>query len=674
MLSLYLILAAAVAMGASGLPTCLFPPRSRWGQAASALLMSAGGILGLSALVIAGFPAGAAGGAASVSLAWTLPWGNFALALDPLGAVFLSLIFIVPPLGSIYGLEYWRQSEHPRSGRRLALAFGVLAGAMVFVVLARDGTLFLIAWEIMALAAYFALSASDEGLPLRRAGWVYLIATHMGTLCLFAMFALWRGATGSFSLTAAPALGPGVAGATFVLALVGFGFKAGFLPLHFWLPGAHANAPSHVSAVMSGVMLKMGVYGILRMCSLMPAPPGWWGGTFMAVGAATGLAGIVFAIGQGDVKRVLAYSSVENLGIVAMGMGLALLGRGLGRPELLLLGLGGALLHVWNHGLFKPLLFFGAGAVMHATGTRDIEKLGGLAKRAPILAALFLLAAVAICGLPPLNGFASEWLLYLGFFKALGPSQSFGPGPGLAASAAVALAMIGALAVACFVRLYGGIFLGAARSEAGERGRDPGPAMLLPMAALALACAAVGLAPGAVIPAIGAAVDSFSGACGDPALGAGAAASLGSLAPLGWIGALGSGLAAAAALVLLCLRRARRRAPKRLTWDCGYARPTARMQYTASSFGDSILGLFAAPFAQKVRPRGPKGFFPAAARYGGELPDAVLDGLVIPAASAFDKLLPRFRVFQKGQTHLYILYVLVITIVLFALGGVGVPQ
>jgi hydrogenase-4 component B len=533
------------------------------------------------------------------------------------------------------------------------------------VVIARDGMLFLIAWELMALAAFFAATASDEGKALRKAGWIYLIATHVGTLVLFAMFALWRRATGSFGLGLAPFLAPETAGAIFVAALVGFGFKAGFVPLHFWLPEAHANAPSHVSAVMSGVMLKMGVYGILRMTSLMPIPPAWWGGSLMAVGAVTGIAGIVFAIGQSDIKRVLAYSSVENLGIIAMGMGLALLGSSLGRWELVILGMGGALLHVWNHGLFKSLLFFGAGAVMRATGTRDMEKLGGLAKRMPKLAALFLVGAAAICALPPLNGFASEWLLYLGFFGAMSSANA-----SVAATAAVALAMIGALALACFVRLYGGIFLGTPRTEAGARSQDPPPSMILPIAALAAACAVLGLFPAGILPAVEAAVRAWS--AGYVSLNA--ETGLAQAAPLGRIGAMGAALVAATLLICLIVRIARRRAPKRLTWDCGYARPTGRMQYTASSFGEGIVGLFASFLRPKGRKPAIRGAFPAASAFEGELPDAVLDGVVLPAAAAIDRLLPRFRVMQRGQTHSYILYVLVITIVLFAFAGLGVPQ
>jgi hydrogenase-4 component B len=658
--SLALVFAAAAAFACSGLSAYLFPARSRAGQWSSTALMVVGGALGLVALGLS-FSRWEDG--ASLSVGWALPWGRFAVALDPLGSVFLALVFVVPALGSVFGQGYWPHAEHARGGRKLGLAYGLLAAAMVMVVIARDGTLFLISWELMALAAFFA-ATSEDGPEVRKAGWIYLIATHIGTLCLFAMFALWRRATGSFSLEAVPQIPAGVADALFVLALVGFGFKAGLVPLHFWLPGAHANAPSHVSALMSGVMLKMGIYGILRMTSLMPVPPAWWGGTLLAAGALSGLAGLVLAIGQSDIKRVLAYSSVENVGIITMGVGLALLGRSLGLWELTLLGLGGALLHVWNHGLFKPLLFFGAGAVMHSTGTRDMEKLGGLARRMPALAALFLAGCAAICALPPLNGFASEWLLYLGFFRSLGS-----PSP-VAATSAVALAMIGALAVACFVRLYFTVFLGVPRSGAGEKAHDPGAAMLVPVAALALGCVVVGLYPAIALPALEGAVRSWISVGGPPDT----SLALAQAAPLGWISAMGLALVALCAVVYLAMRGPFRRAAKgRLTWDCGYARPAPRMQYSASSFGRSVTALFAPLPAPKGRRISVQGHFPDAARLEGPKPDALLERITLPAAGAINRFLPRFHLLQRGQTHLYLLYVLVITIVLLAVGGLGVP-
>ncbi|HEX7008613.1 MAG TPA: proton-conducting transporter membrane subunit, partial [Phycisphaeraceae bacterium] len=470
MLSVWMVLAGGAMLAVSGLPACLLPARSLAGQRMSAGLMLIGGALGLTGVAISLSQAQPM----MLSLPWFLPWGRFAAAVDPLSAVFLVLVFIVPALGSVYGLGYWPAPEHPESSRRLGVFYGLLAGAMALVTVARDGVLFLIAWEVMALAAYFAATAQENNPQVRRAGWVYLVATHAGTLCLLAMFALWRSATGSFAMEAVEwGTGPSaeLAGAIFVLAVIGFGFKAGLMPLHVWLPGAHASAPSHVSAVMSGVMLKMGVYGLVRMTALLPEPAAWWGGMLLAMGAVTGVAGIALAVGQDDLKRLLAYSSIENIGVITMGLGLALLGRSQGQPQWVALGLAGCLLHMRNHGLFKPLLFCGAGAVIHATGARQMDRLGGLAKRMPQVTALFVVGAVAISALPPMNGFVSEWLLYVGLFSTLGGVGQEGGLPA-AAAGAVVLAMIGALAVVCFVKVVGVVFLGSPR-EAGLSAHDP---------------------------------------------------------------------------------------------------------------------------------------------------------------------------------------------------------
>jgi hydrogenase-4 component B len=570
---------------------------------------------------------------------------------------------VVPALGSVYSLEYWRNSTpaRPKEGSRwLGLFYGMLAGSMALVVIARDGVLFLVAWEFMALAAYFALATEQDKPEVRRASWVYLVATHMGTLTLFALFALWRQATGSFALEPAAALPAGLSSALFVLALVGFSFKAGLFPLHFWLPGAHANAPSHLSAVMSGVLLKMGVYGIVRMTSLLPLPPLWWGGTLLAVGAVTGLLGILLALSQHDFKRLLAYSSVENVGIIALGVGLALLGRSLHRPDWIVLGLGGALLHVWNHGLFKALLFLNAGAILHATDTRDIERLGGLAQRMPQTAGLFAVGAVAICALPPLNGFAGEWLLYLGLFRTLDQAPA-------AALAAVALAMIGALAVACFVKLFGSVFLGVPRSTATAHAHDPQATMIMPMAALAAGCVCLGIFPALAVPWLERAAQTWAQV---PENDTAALAPLAPLAPMGWISILGLALLGAVGALVLIVRLMRR-APVVGTWDCGYAQPTARMQYTGSSFGQTLVNLFRFALQPKRHLPDIQGVFPAQANFKSLVPDLVLDRLLLPFTRWAGEWLPLLRVFQQGQTQLYVLYVLMILIVLLAWAAVG---
>ncbi|MFH0907788.1 MAG: proton-conducting transporter membrane subunit [bacterium] len=653
-------MAAILVLGLSGLPGCLLSSLSAAGQRMATLLMAIGSVLGL------GGVAAALDAATPPSLCvpWFLPWGQFAVTIDALSALFLGLVFVVPALGSIYGLGYWKQSEHPENGHRLGVFYGLLAGSMALVAIARDGVLFLIAWEVMAIAAYFAATVDEDNPAVRRAGWVYLIATHVGTLCLIAMFALWRHATGGFALEPSQAMPAEVAGTIFALGVIGFGFKAGLMPLHVWLPGAHANAPSHVSAVMSGVMLKMGVYGIVRMTALLPVPTAWWGGTLLAVGALTGVAGMAFAIGQHDLKRLLAYSSIENIGIIAMGLGLALLGRYMNRPDWMLLGLGGALLHVWNHGLFKSLLFLSAGAIIHAAHTRDMDRLGGLAKRMPFVMALFLVGAVAISALPPLNGFASEWLLYVGLFRTLGLGGD--PGLPVAALAAVALATIGALAVACFVKLLGTVFLGMPRSEDTARAHDPSASMLAPMTILAAGCVCIGLFPMIATPLLEDAARTWAALPG-PTM------SIAAVAPLKWIAVMGLSLVVLAGALVLTLKVLPRAKVAGVagTWDCGYAQPTMRMQYTGSSFGQTLVNLYTFILWPKNNRPAIRGMFPATAHFKSMVPDTVLDRLVLPLFDAAGRHMPRLRILQQGQTQLYLLYILIIMIVLLIAGAWG---
>ncbi len=666
--SIWLVLAGLGIIAASGVPACFLRSTSAVGQKLTVGLFVTGSLVGIAGTALSfglskGYSLGQSAPPA-LHLPWSLPWGEFSVAIDPLSGFFLLLVFTVPALGAVYGLGYWKQSDHREDGQRLGLFYGLLAGSMAMVLIARDLVLFLIAWEMMALSAWFAATAEDDKPEVRQAGWIYLVATHIGTLILIAMFALWRSATGSFALDATQAVQAEQAGLIFILAVLGFGFKAGLMPLHVWLPGAHANAPSHVSAVMSGVMLKMGIYGMLRMSGLFSISAPWWGIVLLVAGAVTCVFAIAFAMGQHDLKRLLAYSSIENIGIIAMGMGLALLGRALERPDLVLLGMGGALLHVWNHGLFKPLMFFNAGAVIHASHTRDIEQMGGLAKKMPSTAFLFLLGAAAISALPPLNGFASEWLIYLGLFRTLDSASV--SGLALAGGAAAVLAMTGALAVATFVKLYGTAFLGSPRSAAADHAHDPSASMKIPMLALAAACVAIGVVPTMVTPLLEAAIHAWMPA-------ADASFRIAYLAPQEWIIYVGAGLLLLIAVLWFWQKLGSRRKTSAagLTWDCGYAAPTARMQYTGTSFGQNIVKLFSFVLWPRTTFQGPRGRFPEKADFETAVPDTVLDRLVLPAAEVPNRFLPKAYIFQQGQTYLYVLYILVIVMALFIFGGTG---
>jgi hydrogenase-4 component B len=598
-------------------------------------------------------------------LPWLVAGERVEVGLDGLSAFFLLPTLGIPSVASLYALAYWPAAAHARSARRVRLAFGLIAAGAGLVVIARHAFAFLAGWEIMALAAFFSITAEDEREGVRRAGFVYLACTRASTLALIGAFALFHSAGGGLALNALPTLDAGASRALFGLALAGFVLKAGAMPLHLWLPGAHAMAPTHVSAVLSGMLIKIGIYGIVRLASLLP-PLAVSDGVFVLVlGMASAVLGVAFALGQHELKRMLAYHSIENIGIILMGVGLALLGRTLGQPEVEALGLAGALLHVWNHALFKALLFLGAGAVMRQSGSGEIDRLGGLARRLPRTALCFGIGAVAISGLPPLNGFVSELLVYLALLRAalLQGGEALGL---LAVGGVAALALVGGLASACFVKAFGVVFLGEPRTTAAACAREAPRAMVVAMAALALVCVAIGVAPQLALPCLDAALRSF-----DPALGA----RLGDAAPFGAVSiAALLLLASLAATAAWGLSRRARPTPRPATWDCGYAAPSSRMQYTSSSFAAGLVGLFRwALWPQLDAPRLAARPFPGPARLHTELPDPVLDRLALPAARWLAHASTWFRWVQQGRVHSYVLYILVAIVLGFlaARGDLG---
>jgi len=649
-LTIFAIALAAV----SGLPGLALARSSVWSERIAAGCMVCAALAGL---------AGAAAGLCGCGGVPTrfFPWpavGDAVVGLDPLSAFFLVPVFLMGGLGPVYGLGYWPQRRHLGNGRKLRLFWGLMVAGMALLIISRHALAFLLGWEFMALSAFFLVSTEDHRAESRQAGWVYLVATHVGTLTLFVLFALWRHTTGSYLLQpAAGALSLSTMNLFFFLAVLGFGLKAGVMPLHFWLPGAHANAPCHVSAMLSGVVLKTGIYGLVRWLSLLPDPPVAWGGLILTLGAVSGLLGVVFAIGQHDLKRLLAYHSVENIGIILMGLGVAMIGRSTHHPEWVALGLAGCLLHVWNHSFFKSLLFLCAGAVVHGAHTRQIDRMGGLAKAMPWTAACFLIGAVAICGLPPLNGFVSEWFVYLGLLKTAISSEHGGMSAMLGVPA---LAMIGALAVACFVKVYGTVFLGEPRTDAASHAHEAPRSMRLPMAVLAAGCVLIGLAPVLVAPALEAATS-----CWLPGAGA-APVNLSHIAPLGMISILAVSLTlCVAGLAALLVRRSG--APRSgLTWDCGYARPTSRMQYTATSFAQMIVFLF----IRVLHPHGRRprvvGLFPPPTHTHSHVDDAVLDRLLLPAGNRIEGWCDWLHHFQRGLTQHYVLYILLTLLALLS--------
>jgi hydrogenase-4 component B len=626
------------------------------GQLLSILTMLAASCTGLAgALLIL-----VRGSSEIFELAWTLPFGTAELGVDLISAWFLIPIFLIPGCAALYARTYWSADQHPGSVRKMTLFFGLMVAGMSGVVIARDAITFLFAWEIMALAAYFLVTTEDEKREANEAGTLYMITTHTGTLGLFALFPLLYAVTGSWIFPAAASLEASspTSTAIFLIALFAFGLKAGIMPLHIWLPSAHANAPSHVSAAMSGVILKVGIYGLVRTLSFFHGVPLWWGCFVLLLGVVSGVLGVVFAIGQHDLKRLLAYHSIENIGIITMGLGVALIGQASGSPAMMLLGMTGALLHVLNHAAFKALLFLGAGSVIHACGTRQIDLMGGVARRLPYTALLFGTGAVAICGLPPLNGFVSELLIYLGLFRGV---QGSGVAAAVAALSAPALAMAGGLAVACFVKVYGVVFLGTPRVEEHAARHEAGWQMLLPMSVLALVCAVIGLAP-----ALLGTVLQRTGMAALPLLAVSDEGTLQALVPLHMLTILAIILLLLLVLFTVCYRRRLATAPlgSTVTWGCGYQRPAARMQYSASSFAQMLTGLFAFVLKPYTHRPGISGVFPSPADFHSHVPEAVLERLYIPALENLYQRFVPLRRLQNGILQQYVLYILITLVAL----------
>jgi hydrogenase-4 component B len=644
-----LVLAAIAIVAGSGIVGLVFSRQSATGQYVATAVACAGSVIGIAGLIEFWIESNSR----NIVYPWSVPGGEFAVGVDGLSAVFLLPVFLVSLLGNVYGLEYWEQLAHPENGRKLRLFFGLVTAGMALLVVARNSLLFLMGWEIMALSAFFLVTTEDHDQKVREAGWLYLTCTHMATLCLFALFALLRSRVGSFSLAVIPAeaVTHPFETAVFSLAVLGFGLKAGVMPLHVWLPGAHAMAPSHVSALMSGVLIKMGIYGLVRVTSLFPQPPVAWGAVLLMLGIISGVLGVAYALGQHDLKRLLAYHSVENIGIIVMGIGLALVGRSLHRDEWIVLGVCGALLHVWNHALFKALLFLSAGSVIHATHTREIDHLGGLARRMPWTAGLFLIGAVAICGLPPLNGFVSEFFLYLGFFSTV--RDTVKPVYGAAAFTAPILALIGALAVACFVKAFTTIFLGTARSSHSEHASESKLAMLAPMVVLAACCLTIGLAPQGLPLVLDRSVRAWAPEIGErlPLLS--------DVAPLWSIGMVAVSLVAAILLgsVAFGIRLRATTGTAITTWGCGYVQPSPRMQYSSSSFAQMLVGLFGKALLPITYAPRIHALFPSSSQFRSEVPDAVLDRGILPVFRLLAWLMSRLRVMQHGSIQLYLLYV-----------------
>jgi hydrogenase-4 component B len=622
------ILIALLLFFFSGISGLFLKKDSRGGELSFAALMLGGGVAGFVGLVQFYLM--------NTALVWSdwslVPMGPLSFRLDAISAIFLFPVFLIAPLGALYGVHYYPQARHSATGRRFRLFYGLISAATTGILIADNSLLFLIQWEIMAISGYFLVSTEDRDEEVRRAGYIYFLSTRTGTLALIAAFILISVSGNGFLFPASGSL-PATQIAAFFLFLFGFGIKAGFMPLHIWLPGAHSAAPSHASALLSGIIIKLGIYGMVRITSFYAEVPPFFGWTLLGIGAVSGILGVALALAQHDIKRLLAYHSVENIGIIAMGLGLALLGRTYDEPRLILLGLGGALLHVVNHGLFKSLLFFSAGSVINATGTRSIDSYGGLLRAQPWTAFFFLVGAVAISGLPPFNGFVSEWLIFIGATETVRGAAPVAP---MAVLAAPALALIGGLALACFVKVYGIAFLGEPRTAAAAEAKESGACVIIAMAPLAIACVVIGIAPTLVMPFLEQAVALWAPGTGGEAL------SLTS-GPMSLVSLYAAILLVLTVIWLFWLIRRTRKARRDVgTWGCGYTFPSSRMQYTASSFADGLVGLFRFGLFTDQSDTGISKLFPESGHFHSHTPDGVLDRV----------LLPTFR--RAGQTFVWI--------------------
>ena len=594
----------------------------------------------------------------SLRLPWQEPTQDLMLGLDPLSAFFLAPVLVLGALAALYGRTYMLAYRDRKALGSATCSFNVLMAAMMTVVLARSTVLFLVAWEAMTLSSYLLVTFEHEEGEVRRAGLVYMVAAHVGEACLLAMFLLLdhrAGGLGFEAFAAMPLPSAGFSAIIFILAAVGFGIKAGFLPFHVWLPEAHAAAPSHVSALMSGVMIKLGLYGLLRVTTFLP-PASWWGPSLLVLGLAGALWGITLALYQRDMKRVLAYSSVENMGIITLGIGLAFWRAREGDFLLAALGACGALLHVWNHVVMKGLMFLCAGSVLHGSGTKDMEKLGGLMKRMPHTGLAMVVGAVAIAGLPPLNGFVSEWLIYMGLMggdvtRAGSVSVAALLGTGL-------LALIGGLAALCFIRLIGIVLLGEGRSQAAKHAHESTFGMRGPMVSLAVFSIGMAIFPGVLLRILTPVASQVFG----PAVAERITRVQSSIGVLGMVN-VAVWTALGLAIILWAVFRGPSTQPVE-TWGCGYVAPTARMQYTARSFSEFIsYRLLPRIMRARIVKEMPASPFPASGSFSSRCTDPLTHGVYEPFFARWADRFSRLRWIQQGAMHVYLLYILIVAVV-----------
>ncbi|RLL51154.1 hydrogenase 4 subunit B [Mariprofundus sp. EBB-1] len=667
MLSLNAALAACVFCTlATMIPVCC--SRSCLQRTLLCLLLAITGLLacmaGLAGLLVGG---------GEFTLPLGLPWLPMHLRIDALSSFFLLLIGSLLLPVAIYSQGYLRGMANIAP---LTVFMPLFVLGMLGVVLSDDAFTFMLFWEIMSVSSYFLVTFEHQHVENRKAGYIYLLMAHLAGLLILGSFAILYAASGSFEFAAMreAVISPLWAAIAFLLAGVGFGTKAGMVPMHGWLPEAHPVAPSNVSALMSGIMLKVAIFGFIRVVWDLMGPGDfqwWWGMLVLAAGSGSAVTGVLLALQQNDLKRLLAYSSIENIGIILIGLGLGMLLARFEYPMLSALALIGALYHAINHALFKGLLFMGAGAVLHSTGTRNMEVMGGLIHRMPWTAALFLVACIAIAGLPPFNGFVSEWLIFQSALMApqLGGTMLSTMIPFSAAM----LALAGALAAACFVKAFGVVFLGRSRSEAASHAHEVDHWMKLGMAIPALLCLLLGLSPVLVIPVLDAIPQLL--------LHTSLSDSVHAHGWL-WLTPVGTGRASYSAPIILAgmlllggltfwlLHPKGRTIRRSVMWSCGNPHLNARMQYNATAFTQPLRRIFSGIYQPEEQTHIARPFhtlLTQQVRYIVHIQDMMVQRLYQPVADYVLSLAKRLDRLHQQDIRAYLAYTFYTILFLLAL-------
>ena len=609
------------------------------------------------------------GDALSYSLPGSYVTGVIPIRIDALSGWFMLIINLVFVTGSFYGLYYMKAYREQRNNLTLhSMAFIIQHTTMIGICVVQNSFVFLINWEMMALASFLVIIFDHEHIATIKAGINYLVQAHFAILFLMIGFIWVASKTGSYDFQAIAAYSASIPSSAslmlFIFFFIGFAIKAGFVPFHTWLPYAHPAAPSHVSGIMSGVIIKIGIFGILRMLLIVKTDFTSVGYLILIISLVSGLYGVMLAIIQHNLKKLLAYHSIENIGIIGIGIGIGCIGMGTGNQVLSTLGFAGALLHTLNHSLFKSLLFYTAGNIYQATHTMDIEKLGGLNKKMPQTSALFLIAAIAISGIPPFNGFVSEFIIYTGLYNWLSDATILQLLAAIFSTAG--MAMIGGLAMLCFTKAFGVVFLGTARCELPKTCKEVPFAQLLPLYLLAAMIIAIGLFPMAFINLLSKPVGLFAGSV-PLALNQAQVNAFNAIQPISlasWI----------LILLVICIFIIRKFALQYSTietgptWGCGYVAPTSKIQYTAGSFVRTYSKLFAPFLSIGKHEDAIHGVFPSEGKYHTHPYDEIEKRLIDSPLKLNKSFMGRFLFLHNGKLQFYILYG-----VLFVLAVLSIP-